>query len=56
MLSASFYLIKLLNTIFPLSKMNEISYLLILPTFGRMNISSHIYSKVELKKYVCITI
>lgn len=51
MLSASFYLIKLLNTIFPLSKMNEISYPLVLAAFGAVNISSPIYSKVELKKF-----
>lgn len=56
MLSASFYLIKLLNTIFPLSKMNEISYPPILATLSAVNISSYIYSKVELKKYVCITV
>lgn len=36
--------------------MNEISYPLILTTFGAVNISSPIYFKVELKKDVCVII
>lgn len=57
MLSTSFYLTKLLNTLFTLSKINEISYPLNVATFfGTVIIASHIYSKVELKKYLCSAI